>query len=202
MWNGKRDDRLELPKQLRLDPEMGKLIRERAKLNRRTVQLEILFLLERSLLSSESAEVGFQPAPSARVASNGTSHIQVAEIVRDDETDGVLEPFFQNKAITHAIKKISTVPQQRKWHGYFEQWGCLVCGKTDGQHVSQGMCGTCHHRTTMRLQRILRLTENERPDAPPFDPNRLAELARASVRDHTELAGAALRRDLRKIVGD
>ena len=34
----------------------------------------------------------------------------------------------------------------------------------------------------MRLQTILRFTEKERPDAPPFTPNRSTDLARAALR--------------------
>jgi hypothetical protein len=55
MWNGKRTARVELPRipriprQLRIDPEMGKRIRARAALNRRTIQQELLHLLEESL---------------------------------------------------------------------------------------------------------------------------------------------------------
>jgi hypothetical protein len=49
MWNQKRTDRVALPSQLRLDPEMGALIRSRAESNRRTIQQELLHLLEKSL---------------------------------------------------------------------------------------------------------------------------------------------------------
>ena len=51
---GKRTDRLELPPipglpgQLRIDPEMGKYLRARAALNRRTIQGEVLHRLERT----------------------------------------------------------------------------------------------------------------------------------------------------------
>ena len=49
MWNAKRTDRVALPSQLRLDPEMGALIRAQAESNRRTIQQELLHLLEKSL---------------------------------------------------------------------------------------------------------------------------------------------------------
>jgi hypothetical protein len=49
MWNAKRTDRVALPRQLRLDPEMGALIRAQAESNRRTIQQELLHLLEISL---------------------------------------------------------------------------------------------------------------------------------------------------------
>ena len=49
MWTAKRTDRVALPSQLRLDPEMGALIRAQAESNRRTIQQEILHRLELSL---------------------------------------------------------------------------------------------------------------------------------------------------------
>jgi hypothetical protein len=55
MWNQKRTDRvamppiLGMPRQLRIDPEMGKRIRAEAALNRRTIQAELLYRIEISL---------------------------------------------------------------------------------------------------------------------------------------------------------
>ena len=48
-FNGKRTDPLELPRLLRVDPELGRLIRSRAAINRRTIQQELLHLIESRL---------------------------------------------------------------------------------------------------------------------------------------------------------
>ncbi len=48
-FNGKRTDPLELPRILRVDPELGRLIRTRAAVNRRTIQQELLHLIESRL---------------------------------------------------------------------------------------------------------------------------------------------------------
>ena len=67
MWNAKRTDRVEMPRipgmprQLWLDPEMGKRIRVRAGLNRRTIQQEVLHLLEQGL---NAEDLSFSPVPS------------------------------------------------------------------------------------------------------------------------------------------
>lgn len=45
-FTGKRTDPLELPRILRADPELGRVIRNRAVMNRRTIQLELLDLIE------------------------------------------------------------------------------------------------------------------------------------------------------------
>jgi hypothetical protein len=122
------------------------------------------------------------PAMNVRAQLEQFIEQKVAEMM-GDKTDGIFEPFFQTQAITTAIRKMETVTQQRKWHNYFEEWGCLVCGKKDLPHRTLGMCAACYHRTLSRLQDILRFTEGEeRPDAPRFTPDRLTELASGAVR--------------------
>jgi len=46
---------------------------------------------------------------------------KIAEMMGDSQ-NGIFEPFFQAKAIMHAIRKLETIPQQRKWQYYFEEW--------------------------------------------------------------------------------
>jgi|GEM_PF-2839188 len=104
---------------------------------------------------------------------------KIAEMMGNSQ-DGILQPFFQSKAIADAIRKLETVPQQRKWHYYFEEWGCLICENKNRRHLGLGMCAACHQRTLQRLATILRFTENERPDA--LAPRDLTELARAAMR--------------------
>ena len=64
-WNGNRTDRLEMPRQLRVDAEMGRKIRMRADVNRRTIQQEILHLIDVGL---QSEEVGVGRAASDSVS--------------------------------------------------------------------------------------------------------------------------------------
>jgi hypothetical protein len=197
MWNEKREDRLELPRQVRVDPEMGKRIRARAKLNRRTVQSEILCLLEKSLLTLEAEEV---QGLLVRVPANGKAvEVEIPETT-GAWPDEIFEPFFQGRAVSTEMKRLQTVPEQRKWHYYFDEFGCLICQQKDRPHVSLGMCTYCSRRTAARLQSILRRLEKAAPDSAQFTPDRLTELARASVRDHTDLARAAVRSELREIV--
>lgn len=51
MFNGKRSERLELPRQLRSDAEMARTVRELAMSNRRSIQQQLLHLIERGLKS-------------------------------------------------------------------------------------------------------------------------------------------------------
>jgi len=130
------------------------------------------------------------PVPISRAQFDEAIEQKVAEIIGADKT-GIFEPFFQRKAIAREIRKLQTLPQQRKWHDYFDEWGCLVCEKKDGRYAAVGMCATCHFRTKMRLQTILRFTERERSDAPPVARD-LHELARATVRPRDLLVAAEL----------
>jgi hypothetical protein len=126
------------------------------------------------------------PVPNVRAQLEAFIEQKMAEIMGADKT-GIFEPFFQTKAVSAAIKKLQTVMHHRKWHNYFAEWGCLVCEKKDRPHESLGMCLACHHRIQNRLQTILRFTEGEeRPDAPPFTPDRLTELASGAVQRQLE----------------
>ena len=68
MWNQKRTDRVELPRipgirgrQLRVDPELGKLIRASASMNRRSIKQELLHRIEESF---KAEKVRFRRLPS------------------------------------------------------------------------------------------------------------------------------------------
>jgi hypothetical protein len=104
-----------------------------------------------------------EPAPNLKAALERMVEQKIAEMMGDSQ-NGIFEPFFQAKAIAHAIRKLETIPQQRKWHYYFEEWGCLICGRKDLKHQSLGMCVNCHHRTGTRLQSILRRASDDRPE--------------------------------------
>jgi hypothetical protein len=73
-FNGKRTDRLQLPTQLRTDPDLGAAIRFLAQINRRNIQLQILHWIlegvekEKSKLSqaasgSQATSGEIPPAP-------------------------------------------------------------------------------------------------------------------------------------------
>ena len=120
-----------------------------------------------------------EPVPNLKAALERMVEQKIAEMMGNSQ-DGIFEPFFQAKAITHAIRKLETIPQQRKWHYYFEEWGCLICGSRKPGHRSLGMCSNCHHRTTIRLQRILRHASEDRPEQAPARD--LQDVARKALR--------------------
>jgi hypothetical protein len=87
--------------------------------------------------------------PDARAAIEQLVEQKIAEIMGSG--DAIFEPFFRSKEICREIRRLETVPMQRKWTYYFENFGCLICQKKDRPHVSLGMCNTCHARTAQRL---------------------------------------------------
>ena len=117
-------------------------------------------------LAVRTVEVLSPAEPDIKGALERMVERKIAEMMGDSQ-NGIFEPFFQAKAIMHAIRKLETIPQQRKWHYYFEEWGCLICGSKDRKHEALGMCHECKSRTYQRLQHILRRASEDRPEQAP-----------------------------------
>ena len=65
--------------------------------------------------------------PDARAAIEHLVEQKISEIMGSG--DAIFEPFFRTKEISREIRRLETVPMQRKWTNYFEEWGCLICEK-------------------------------------------------------------------------
>ena len=92
----------------------------------------------------------------------------------------IFQPFFGSQQEANEIRQHQTVVEQRKWAFYFEDWGCMVCGRKDIGHLGLGMCDTCHNRVRQRLRATLRRAQAERPTfEEPKDLERLAQEALA-----------------------
>ena len=79
---------------------------------------------------------------------------KVAEIMADRDAF-VFEPFFRSRQIAYELRRLQTVPEQRKWTVYFERYGCLICETQKRIHVGNGMCNACYARTFSTLQQII-----------------------------------------------
>ena len=117
-------------------------------------------------LAVRTVEVLSPAEPDIKGALERMVERKIAEMMGDSQ-NGIFEPFFQAKAIMHAIRKLETIPQQRKWHYYFEEWGCLICGSKDRKHEALGMCQNVRAEH-QRLQRILRRASEDRPEQAPL----------------------------------
>jgi hypothetical protein len=67
----------------------------------------------------------------------------------------LFEPWFRPRQESVEIKRTMTVPQLRKWHSYYEEWGCLSCKTKKTPHRALGFCLNCHLRVSQRLKVIL-----------------------------------------------
>src|SRR5437879_6228720 len=68
----------------------------------------------------------------------------------------LLEPWFLPKETAFAILRLLPVSHQRKWSHYFEDWGCLRCGRKKVNHFSNGMCMRCRVKVKDRLKASLK----------------------------------------------
>ncbi len=65
------------------------------------------------------------------------------------------QPWFLPRASRLAINSLIPPSYRNKMRAYFEDYGCMVCGKFD-QYDANGMCLPCHHLVTRRLKTCVR----------------------------------------------
>ena len=133
-------------------------------------------------LAVRTVEVLSPAEPDIKGALERMVERKIAEMMGDSQ-NGIFEPFFQAKAIMHAIRKLETIPQQRKGQYYFEEWGCLACQSRKEGHHSLGMCAACHHKIFTRLAAILRRASADRPEQ--RQARDLQDVARESLRSQS-----------------
>lgn len=80
--------------------------------------------------------------------------IRVREIMAERDAL-VFEPWFQTRQVAYAVKRLQTVPEQRKWTVYFNRYGCMICEIQDRQHAGNGMCNRCHSNVFQRVAQII-----------------------------------------------
>lgn len=79
---------------------------------------------------------------------------KVAEVLANRE-DFSLRPFFDTKRVSDELRRLQTMPERRKWAGYFARHGCLICETKRVPHNSCGMCFNCCLRTAARLRWVI-----------------------------------------------
>ncbi len=65
------------------------------------------------------------------------------------------QPWFLPRASRLAISSLIPPSYRNKMRAYFDDYGCMVCGKFD-QYDANGMCLPCHHLVTRRLKTCVR----------------------------------------------
>jgi len=66
-----------------------------------------------------------------------------------------LQPWFLPRASRLAIGRFIPPHYRNKMRAYFEDYGCMVCGK-HGMYDANGMCLPCHHLIRRRLKTSVR----------------------------------------------
>jgi hypothetical protein len=79
---------------------------------------------------------------------------KVAEILTARD-EFVFEPFFRSRQIAYELKRLQTVPEQRKWTVRYERLGCMICNTKERIHGGNGMCSKCYTRESNVLKQII-----------------------------------------------
>jgi hypothetical protein len=66
-----------------------------------------------------------------------------------------LQPWFLPRANRLAINSLIPADYRNKMRAYFEDYGCMICGKHK-LYESNGMCLPCHHLIRRRLKTSIR----------------------------------------------
>ena len=80
---------------------------------------------------------------------------QVAETLAKSET-AVFEPFFRNRQVAYALRRLQSIPEQRVHALRYERHGCMICKRDDKGHGGLGMCGTCYNRESQLRKKLLK----------------------------------------------
>lgn len=67
----------------------------------------------------------------------------------------LLQPWFLPRRVSYAVHAIVPRDFWRKMRYFFDDYGCMICGKEFGYH-SNGMCSTCAERTRRKLAQSVR----------------------------------------------
>ena len=66
-----------------------------------------------------------------------------------------LQPWFIDLKTARAVRRILPMDWFHKMRYYFDDYGCMICGKRDGIYTSNGMCQGCVDVIQKRLLRCL-----------------------------------------------
>ncbi len=90
------------------------------------------------------------------------------KIVIDEEL--FLQPWFVAKATHDAIRRLLPSAQLLRMVYYFEDWGCLRCGRSNVLYRANGMCKVCsiviRGRVVLALARRFRKIGSPTPNGP------------------------------------
>lgn len=90
---------------------------------------------------------------------------QVAEVMAERDALA-FEPFFRARQVAYELKRMQTVPEQKKFSIGFARFGCLRCDTKEAIHAGNGLCPTCRALWFRRYTQIIAEGMTELPAKP------------------------------------
>jgi hypothetical protein len=79
---------------------------------------------------------------------------EVAKIMAERDAI-VFEPFFRSQQVAREVKRLQSVPEQKKFSIGYERYGCIDCKMQDRPHAGNGMCDRCRPKWFSRYAQII-----------------------------------------------
>jgi hypothetical protein len=76
----------------------------------------------------------------------------------------VFQPWFLPRHSRLAIDALIPPGYREKMRAYFDDYGCMICGRTNVIYDANGMCSRCHQTIRRRLRRSVRSRMTGKPD--------------------------------------
>lgn len=82
-------------------------------------------------------------------------------LTAEDIADAAWQPWFLPQAVAHKITQIVPPGYRKRFRFYFDDFGCLACGRKDRPYRSLGFCEVCHSKITIRMRHTLKRHRRE-----------------------------------------
>lgn len=89
------------------------------------------------------------------------SNPSVRSVTNEDIADAAWQPWFLPKVISQKIIRIVPPGYRKRFRFYFDDFGCLGCGRKDIPYRSLGFCEVCHSKITIRMRHSLKRHRRE-----------------------------------------
>jgi hypothetical protein len=79
---------------------------------------------------------------------------QVAQVMAERDAI-VFEPFFRARQAAYELKRMQTVPEQKKFSIGYARYGCMICETRERIHAGNGLCTDCRALWFRRYTQII-----------------------------------------------
>jgi hypothetical protein len=90
-------------------------------------------------------------------------------------SDVFLQPWFLPLRTAFAIRALIPAEHHHKMRAYFDDYGCLKCGKTNARYGSNAMCKSCVQQVKLRM--LLAMKRRGTESIPAAKPSRTFQRA-------------------------